>query len=278
MKTEEIIQLFQRDFQIRLQPNTLKAYIHTVNQLVNIIEKPIDQISRKDVRNWLMELSNHGYKPNTIHGKLIGIKTFFKYCYEEGITFVNPVESIPFPKRNDALPRYLTDEQLLKLRKLVEGKLEEQAMIEVFFATGIRVSELKAMKKVDINWSEKKIIIPMGKGKKGRIVLFNQRCADYLKAYLETRTDDLPFVFVNPRAERHVRIQTINERFQLYSSQLGFHVTPHMLRHTFTAYLARRGMKLVAIRKLLGHDSIHTTHLYARLFDHLQKEQYDKWM
>lgn len=188
------------------------------------------------------------------------------------------MKSIPFPKQEEALPRYLSDEQLLKLRKLVEGKLEEQVMIEMLFSTGMRVSELRATKKTDINWSEKTIIIPVGKGKKGRIVLFNQVCADYLKAYLEKRTDALPFVFVNPQAERQVRRQTINERFQQYSSQLGLRVTPHMLRYTFTAHLARRGMRLEAIRKLLGHESIHTTHLYARFYDHLQKEQYDKWM
>lgn len=277
-KTEETIKQFQLDFQMRLQPQTLRSYIHSVKQLLSFTEKPIHQTLRRDIRHWLIDLSDQGYKPTSSMSKLIGLKAFFKYCYEEELMSVNPVKSIRFPKRDEVLPRYLSNEQLMKLRKLVEGSLEERAMIEVLFSTGIRVSELKAMKKTDINWSEKTIIIPEGKGKKGRIVLFNQLCAVFLQKYLESRTDDLPFVFVNPRAERHVRTQTIHERFQMYSSMLGFRVTPHMLRYTFTAHLARRGMGLEAIRKLLGHESIHTTHLYARLFDHVQKEQYDKWM
>lgn len=278
METKEVIKQFQLDYQFGLQSRTLRRYIHTVNQFLAFVEKPIDSIAKRDIRNWLKKLSETGYKTTSIQTKLIGLKTFFKYCREEEFTQGNPAETVPFPKQEETLPRYLTREQLTQLRELVEGKLLERTIVEVLVSTGVRISELAAMKKEDINWSERSILIPQGKGKKGRIVLFHSACAEHLKAYLNSRMDDLPFVLLNPRGTTSIRTGWINKKFEGYSNQLGVHVTPHMLRHTFTAQLAQKGMPIEAIRILLGHDSPHTTQLYARLYDHARKEQYDEWM
>lgn len=278
METEKIITQFQLDFQFRFQPGTLVVYQRSVKQFLSFTEKSFDSITKGDIRNWLIHLTENGYKPSTTRNKLISLKTFYKYCWEEELIEVNPAKAIPLPERDESIPQYLTRDQLFQLRRLVEGNLVERALIETLYATGIRISELAAMKKEDIHWSERTITIPSGKGKKGRIVLFTPTCAEYVISYLENRTDELPDVFANPMGNRHIGIDWVNRKFQSYAKQLGFHVTPHTLRHTLAAQLAQKGMPLEAIQKLLGHDDPHSTQLYTRLYDHARKEIYDELM
>lgn len=197
---------------------------------------------------------------------------------EEGFIHRNPAKDIPYPKREDKQPVYLTEEQLTLFRELVKGNILERAVLEVLYATGIRISELIAMKKDAIHWDERFIFIPKGKGKKERIVPFSRRCEGHLSIYLESRMDDLPYVFINNKLKRLLHQQRINERFQYYSSQLGFRVTPHMLRHTFATHLAKRGMRFEMIMVLLGHENPKTTQWYTRFYEQLQKEEYDQWM
>ncbi|MEK5209714.1 tyrosine-type recombinase/integrase [Psychrobacillus sp. FSL H8-0510] len=122
----------------------------------------------------------------------------------------------------------------------------------VINATGVRLGELSAMEQSDINWSERSIHIPRGKFKKGRIVLFTAMCATHLKAYLDSRTDQLSFVFVNAAATNRLRHQDTYEQFRNYSNRLEFRLTPHMLRYTFAAHLAKKGMPLEAIQGANG--------------------------
>jgi len=278
MNIKEILEKFEEDHQFRLSSKTLKAYLFAVNQLLTFTEEPFDKISKRDIRKWMKQLSENGYKTNSIKNRLIALKTFYKYCSEEEFIKESPAETFPFPKTMETIPRYLTREQIIQLRKLVEGNVMERALIEVLYATGVRISELRAMKKADINWSDRSILIPEGKGKKGRIVLFNPTCEEYLKAYLYSRTDNLPYVFVNKRSDMPIYINGVNKRFRYYSKQLGFYLSPHMLRHTFAAHLAQKGMPQSSIQTLLGHDHLHTTEIYTRLYNHARKEMYDEWM
>lgn len=278
MKIEEILKKFRMDYQFRIEYRTLKQYSTHVKQLADYTEKAFDVISKRDIRDWINTLMEKGYKPTTIRSKLIGLRTFFNYCYEEDLIQQNPARGISFPKVEETIPRYLTLIQLTQLRQLVEGLVKERALIEVLYATGIRLGELSAMEKSDINWSERSILIPKGKFKKGRIVLFTSTCATHLKAYLNSRTDQLSYVFVNTMATKTIRHQDTHEQFRNYSSRLEFRITPHMLRYTFAAHLAKKGMPLEAIQDLLGHDTPETTQQYARLYDLARKEVYDEWM
>ncbi|ATP40845.1 hypothetical protein CSE16_12760 [Solibacillus sp. R5-41] len=277
IKTEACIERFQLEYRLRLSSQTMKGYIFSVTQLFDYLKMEPSRVSKKDIRNWLLHLSEAGYKPSTIKDRLIGLKTFFKFCMEEGYVTKNPAKDIPYPKREDKKPTYLNKGQLMLCRELVKGNVMERALLEVLYATGVRISELIAMKKEDINWDEKSIFIPEGKRKKERIVPFSRECGGYLSAYLESRTDDLPYVFVNSRFNRLLHQTRINERFRYYSSQLGFRVTPHMLRHTFATHLVKRGMRFDIIQLLLGHDDPKTTQLYTRFYEEGQKEEYDRW-
>lgn len=145
--SKDYIEQFKIEYQLRLAPITIQGYQFNIRQLLEQTGKPFQDITRKDVRNWLMLLEEKGYKPTTVYTKLIGVKAFFKYCLEEGLIATNPVEHIPYPKIPDKVPIYLTKPQLAQLRECVQHSLLERAIVEMLVATGIRKSELVAMKK-----------------------------------------------------------------------------------------------------------------------------------
>jgi site-specific recombinase XerD len=280
MDAEECLKQFTLDNQIRLNPESLKNYQCAVKQFLGHTEKSLEAITKSDIRTWFGYLKEKGYKPWTIWSKLTGLKTFFHYCWEEGIIPTNPAKEVPFPHVGEQLPRYLTLEQLNRLRQLLNGRLEERAIIEVLYTTGVRISELCAMKREDIDWSERTIHVPKGKRKRGRIVLFTRECAEHLKIYLDSRTDDSPYVFLSVTLkDRSIHPDTVGQWFtKYYTKRLGFKVTPHTLRHTFAAHLAQKGMPIECIQSLLGHEDPHQTRLYARLFNHARKEMYDEFL
>lgn len=261
---------------------TIKQYQKSVIQLLTYYEKQFQDITTRDIRNWLLYLTENGYKSSTIKSKLPGLRLFYKYCVEEEFINHNPVASIPFPKIEEKLPYYLQHDQLIQLRELLKPKILERArervIVELLYSTGMRISELSALKKEDISWSERIITIQKGKRKKGRIVLFTRYCAEYLLLYFQMRKDNLPFVILNKWKNGPVSIRTVQIDFEEYAKKLDFHITPHTLRHTFAAHLAMKGMPLECIQVLLGHNGPHQTQLYARLYSHARKEMYDEWM
>ena len=280
MKSEECLKQFCFEYQFQLDKESVKHYLCAIKQLIEYTGRNFDVITKRDIRQWLGYLAEIGYKPWTIHSKLTGLKTFYRYCMEEGFVSTNPAAKIPFPAQEDKLPYYLNLKQLSQLRELVNGRLpEERVIIEVLYATGIRISELSAMKKEDIYWTGRMIKIPKGKRKKGRIVPFTRKCEIHLKAYLETRPNGTPYVFIGPRnKDRPIHPDTVGQWFRAYARELGFRVTPHALHHTFAANLAKRGMPIHCIQTLLGHEEPKQTRLYARLYSDARKEMYDEYM
>ena len=278
MNAKAYLENFIADVQFRYSTSTLDNYQRYVNQFFNYCNKPLDEIRKRDIRNWLIHNSEKGYQPATICLGLCSLKTFFTYCLEEELILQNPAEEIDFPKRDEVIPKYLTVEQLTLLRGHVEGQVRARAVIETLYATGIRISELAAMRIEDINWSERSILITNGKGKKERMVLFTRVCGEHLKFYLDKRTDTLPFVFPNSKGTKSFSFWYNKNMFLDFSEQLGFKVTSHILRHTFAAHLAQKGMPLNSIQVLLGHTDIQNTQIYARLYDLARKEIYDDLM
>lgn len=276
--SEEYIKQFMDDYCIKLKKRTLNGYILSVRQMLAFYNKQFNEITTKDVRNWLLHLEEKGYKHNSIRNKLVGLGAFYRYCLEETFISRNPIDAIPYPKHEDKLPHYLTVDQLVLLRSLCKENLKHRAVIEVLYATGVRISELTNMRLEDITWEERMIRIPNGKGKKERIVLFTKECAEHLLAYLHTRSDDVPFVFTNRNGNGPNDPNSIQGWFVNYRKELGVYMTPHTMRHTFAAHLAMRGMPFVSIQSLLGHIDPNHTRLYSRLYDNARKEKYDEWM
>lgn len=278
MNSELYIQKFMEDHRFQLDKKTIELYKSVVKQFLVYSKKPLEEITRRDIKGWMNHLYKKGYKVCTIYSKIIGVKKFFQYCMEEAFINKDPAKDIALPHIEENIPHYLTLEQLNQLRSHVAGRKEERAIIEVLYSTGMRISEMAAIKKGDIHWEERMISIPNGKGKKERIVLFTRECAEHLRAYLEERQDDLPYVFINKRKNQHICVRTVQYKFDDYSEVLQFKLSPHTLRHTFAAHLARKGMKLECIQELLGHEGPQQARLYAKLYDHARKEMYDEWM
>lgn len=276
MMTDEI-ELFGQEYAFRLNHVTLNLYKRFTVELIGHSGKRFDEINTRDIRKWLGDLSTDGLAISTLNTRIAGIKLFYRFCSEEGLVELDPTKSIHLSKVEEKLPYYLTREQLSNLRSTAKG-LRERAVIETLFFTGLRISELVAMKKEDINWLERSIHIPKGKRKKARIVLFSRECGETLKAYLDSRTDDLPFIFLNSYGTRQASKRTIQFEFKAYGETLGIVLTPHTLRHTFAAQLAIKGMPLACIQILLGHEDQNQTRHYARLYDHARKSIYDEWM
>jgi len=276
MTFEECIDKFKEGYENKIACRTLKAYQKSVRDLVNHVDKPFLEVTRKDIRSW----SDHllGYmKSSSVGTKLCGIKLFYRYCLEERLINKNPAETVPYPAREDKLPYYLKPEQLTQLCKLLEGNKKERTIVEVLYATGVRIDELVNIEMDDINWSERSILV-VGKQNKERIVLFTKTCAEHLKTYLEDREDGLPFLFLNSKKNGCIDVRTVQWKFEQYRGKLGFFISPHTLRHTFAAHLAYKGMPLAAIQDLLGHEVRKVTQQYARLYESARKDIYDEWM
>ena len=266
MNEKQIIEQFKVDYQYRLSDGVLQKYQTVVTRFLLYTGKKLGDIKSKDIRDWMGNWLDQGYKPGTVYNNLSGLKTFFTYCVEEGLLDKSPAQDVRFPKMEEKLPRYLTKEQLARLRTLTEGKVLDRAIVEVLYTTGIRVVEMVNMKREDINWDERFITIPEAKGKTERIVMFTRECAEYLQLHLKTTCHDSPYVFVSPlNSPKPYATDSIRHRFEGYSKQLGFKITPHLLRHTFAAHLAQKNMPVEHIQQLLGHSSLDTTRIYARL-------------
>lgn len=271
---ENVLQLFLKEYQFRLKEASLIAYAQNISEFFLFINKQYPDISSKEVRAWLTSLLEIGRKPATIHQKMAALRLFFSYLMEEKRIEKHPCLNIPLPKIDEQLPRYLTRAELGELRDHVKHSKREAALIETFYTTGVRLCELVDMKQTDISWEERSIHIREGKGKKERIVLFNWECKEKLHAYLNTRTDSLPHLFLNSKGNP-VQQRALRLTFERYTARLGFKVSPHTMRHTFAAHLAEKGMPLVCIQDLLGHDRIEVTKVYTRLHEEAKKVKYD---
>ena len=278
MNIEAYMANFKEEYQARITPTTINGIQLATKQLLVYCQKSVSDIQTSDARNWLTHLQNSGYAQSSVATKLASIKTFFRYCLEEDIISRNPLVSIVAKREKYQTPKYLKMDQLEQLRKVSSIQCKQRAIVEVLYATGVRISELCAMKLEDIQWSRNLIHIPKGKGEKARMVVFTRACEEYLKAYLQERTDDLPFLFLDNFQKGPIRKHVIHHYFAKYREELGFHVTPHTLRHTFAAHLAIRGMRLMSLQVLLGHEEPSHTQVYTQLYQQAQKDKYDEWM
>lgn len=273
----QLIDQFSSEYTVRLNPITNSLYTRYVTEFFIYSNKSYQDITARDIRNYIQALTDEGLAVSTCNARLCGLKLFYRFLTEEGVVEKDPANRIPQSKVPDSLPYYLVPAQLMQLREIVT-RLDERAMIEIFYSTGVRLGELVAMKKEDVDWAERMIHIPLGKRKKGRIVLFTKECEIHLKAYLDSRTDTLPNLFANAIGNKPISRYTIQAQFKNYANQLEIKLSPHTLRHTFAAHLANKGMPLECIQTLMGHENLEQTKYYARLYEQARKDIYDEWM
>ena len=251
-----------------LSDGTLDNYKIILSVFFKEVRKTPQLITANDIRMFLyIYQERQGVSHRTIDKYREYITRFFTWAHGEGYISNNPASNIAAIKYEEKPREALTQVELEYVRMACET-IRERAIIEFLYSTGARVSELITIKKTDINWYEKSVHL-FGKGKKHRTSFLNAKAEVALMKYLESRNDDCEYLFVTIKkpyrnlskdgVERIVR--NIARRA---SNNIGKHITPHILRHTTATTALQSGMPIADISKLLGHESIDTTMIYAK--------------
>lgn len=252
---------------------------------------PLSLIDRRIIRGFLAELTSAGANKKTIVRRLSSIRTFFKYAFSHQLITSNPTEELETPKIEKKIPTSLSYDQVLKLFEQPDTDdllgFRDRVIMELFYSSGLRVSELAALNRNDFD-PQNLLIKLKGKGKKERIIPITKNAADWIKKYLDhphrqNSTDghhaqvDPLAIFLNKHGSR-LTTRSIDRNFDRYlkASGLAGKVTPHTIRHTIATHWLENGMDLKTIQILLGHSSLTTTTIYTQVSTQLKKKVYDQ--
>ena len=237
-------------------------------------------VNYQDLRGLLELYQDNKYKSTSIRRKISSLKGFYKYLVRNGKININPFIYVTLPKKEKKLPKFLNINEMDELFIPVDYNdflsLRNRLIIELLYATGIRVSELVNIKLNDINNDSIRII---GKGDKERIVFFNDVCGKYLDKYLIKRKEisKCDYLIINHNGKnistRMIRI-IIDDLIK--KTSILKHVSPHVIRHTFATHLLNNGCDLLTVQELLGHSSISTTGIYTHVSTEHIREVYYK--
>ena len=236
----------------------------------------INSISRLDIRLWLGELSEKGLARNTIARKVASLRSFFKYCYKRGHIEKNPAHLLLVPKKEQRLPKTITPVGIEKMMEIADGDQpddhQNRAILELFFGTGIRLSELIQLSLPNLNFKQRQVLI-QGKGNKQRIVPIGTQAFNALQTHLNTRpllfgektdSDAKRALFIAPGGQRvYPRfVQRLVKSFIEKTSEVS-QKSPHVLRHSFATHLLDAGADIRVIKELLGHTNLSSTQIYT---------------
>jgi len=240
----------------------------------------VEKIDYLILRKYLAILKEKGLKAKTINRHLSTLRSFFKFLIREGYLKNNPIASLSSPKQEKHLPLFLTEDEVARLIASVQPKdergLRDRAVLETFYSTGIRVSELVGLNVEDLDFIGG-IIKVLGKGRKERIVPIGEIAILAIRAYLEARKKQQEALFLNKNGKRITDrgIRNIVGKYILLAS-IKQGVSCHTLRHSFATHLLNRGADLRSVQELLGHVNLSTTQIYTHLTTDRLKSVYDK--
>jgi integrase/recombinase XerD len=274
-----------------LAKNTLEAYSRDLVNYLQFLEgqgiRDIQETQPETLYEYLGTLRARNLSPRSQARILSALRSFYRFLQEESLRRDNPALVLQSPKQKQTLPKTLTEkevENLLNQPKTDSPRgLRDAAMLEVLYATGLRVSELTSLT-LDQLELEAHLIRTIGKGSKERLVPMHQAAVDRLKTYLDKGRRILlkgrasPYVFLNSRGRRMSR-QGFWKIVQHYTRQAGIQkkVSPHMLRHTFATHLLEGGADLRSIQTMLGHADISTTQIYTFISREHLREVYRRY-
>ena len=271
----------------KLSENTKYAYETDLNDFKNYLKnKKIDKITTEDIRNYINDLHDQKEKDRTISRKIVSIRTFFDYLMRERIIAANPMEKIESPKLQKKLPVTLNEDEinkLLDIKPRTSLEYRNKAILELMFATGLRVSEIINLTINDINLKDNYVRC-FGKGKKERIVPMATYTTNLLKVYIEEKRPALlkgyltDSVFISSYGKGITR-QGLFKIIKKEAKEKGIkkEISPHTLRHTFATTLLENGADLRSIGELLGHENIKTTQIYTHLSNSKKRIDYDTY-
>jgi integrase/recombinase XerD len=281
--------------------NTVAAYRNDLRQLATYMRpkedgkkaeedgKSWEKVDRVIIQDFILDLKSRKYAETTVARKVAAIRSFFSFLESEGTISCNPTEGLASPRVGKMLPKAISPNEVDELleqpckRSTPEAR-RDRAMLELLYATGMRVTELVSLDLTNLNLDPENAYVKCsGKGAKERVIPIHEQAAEAVQEYLEgarptlVRNKNEKAMFVNRRGERLTR-QGFWLILKGYARAANLHedVTPHTLRHSFATHMLRGGMPLRHVQEMLGHANISTTQVYTHLTTEHVREVYEK--
>ncbi|MFL2121659.1 site-specific tyrosine recombinase XerD [Marinilactibacillus psychrotolerans] len=276
-----------------LSKNSIESYQRDLKQYITYLDqeniKGWDQVDRYIILNFLENQKNGLKSDNSLIRMISSLRRFHQFLKQESLAVEDPMLYIKTPKKAQTLPKVISTNQIDILLSIpdISNKIgiRDRAILEVMYATGIRISELVNLKLEELHLSMK-LIQTIGKGDKERILPIGEQGIKWVEYYLEYSRPKLerkaaqssPYVFLNIRGTQLSR-QGVWKKIKKMVQQAGIqqNVTPHTLRHSFATHLLENGADLRVVQELLGHSDISTTQIYTHITKHRLKEVYDTY-
>lgn len=291
MKSELESFLNYLKYQKRYSDLTIQSYAHEIKEFVSYLTKE-DIASFKEVddlvaRGYLMSLSEKKLSHTTINHRLSSLRSFFKYLEKEKLVSSNPFKLVSSLKQSKRHPDFLYENEMMELLDSIETSsllgIRNKALVELMYASGLRVSEVTHLRLEAIDFNAQMLKI-MGKGQKERYVPFHDYAKKWLILYLEEARSELmaafhqdhDYVFVNSRGAPLTSrgVELIINKVQDHCNPMRS-IHPHTIRHSFATHLLNAGMDLRIVQELLGHANLSTTQVYTHMTKEKLKQVYD---
>lgn len=266
------------EYEKNASPHTIKSYRTDLLQLTDYLEEKDVQLKSVDnvvLRGFLAQLSAKGERKSTVARKLAAVRSFFQFCMKRRWVEDNPAKVVSTPKQEKHVPSFLSEEEMAGFLDLPRSAkvldVRDKLVLELLYATGMRVSELVGINLEHISLEERLIRV-RGKGKKERLLPFGKKAEESLARYLKDRhlinkgRVEERALFLNYRGQRLTArsVERIIDKY-IRLSTIKRKISPHSLRHSFASHLLSRGADLRVIQELLGHESLATTQKYTHL-------------
>lgn len=261
---------------------TLDAYRRDLDHWLSYLSAAPEQATDEDVRAFVQAMTAEGLAPTTAARRLSALRQFYKFLLSEQLIKENPTKLIDTPKHHKPLPKTLSEEEVDRLLLAAKEWPDKEgirllAMLELLYASGLRVSELVALPYSNVMRAmraPKPVLNVTGKGGKERVVLLNQKALDALEAYMAVREEFLgekkssSLLFPSHGKQGHITRQRFGQLLGELAGRAGIErskISPHKIRHAFATHLLRHGADLLSLQKLLGHADISTTQIYTHV-------------
>lgn len=246
--------------------NTLESYRRDLESFDEFCKNDAETCTREDITRFMQHLAGEGFAPRSRARKLSSLNQFFLYLYTEKIRKDNPCTNIDAPKVTKALPKFLSEKEVDKLIDTASDDLRLKAMLEVLYATGLRVSELISLKSSNIRKDGADFfVVVKGKGSKERMVPLNKLSIEAIKNY-HARIEKSDWLF--PSGKSHITRQRFGQLLKELALKANLDpekLSPHVLRHSFASHMLAHGADLRLVQELLGHEQIATTQIYTHI-------------
>lgn len=273
---------------LNYSPHTISSYENDLKQFETFLgltfgkeEYDLNDIELSLLKSFVADLFDEDYSKRSISRKISLLKSFFKYLTKKKYIQKNTASTLIFPKLDKKLPSYLTEseaEKLFEPEQTEERKPLDAAVLELFYSTGIRLSELINLKISNVSFANKTIKV-FGKGSKERIVPFGKNAGQSINEYIKTRpapaegNSDILFLSSNGNKLYPMQVNRITKKSLAGVTELK-KKSPHVLRHTFASHLLDKGADIRAVKDLLGHESLSTTQVYTHISPEKLKKVY----